>query len=67
MLSNHTIDEVDLRILNYLLMDATQSHKAISQLVHLTGQAVGARVRKLQDLRLKDGRAFISQLPATFS
>jgi Lrp/AsnC family leucine-responsive transcriptional regulator len=55
MLSNQTIDEVDLRILNYLLKDAIQSHKAIGQLVHLTGQAVGARVRKLQDLGVIEG------------
>jgi Lrp/AsnC family leucine-responsive transcriptional regulator len=55
MLSNQTIDEIDLRILNYLLKDATQSHKAIGQLVHLTGQAVGARVRKLQDLGVIEG------------
>ena len=55
MLNNHMIDEVDLRILNYLLKDATQSHKAIGQLVHLTGQAVGARVRKLQDLGVIEG------------
>jgi Lrp/AsnC family leucine-responsive transcriptional regulator len=55
MLSNQTIDEVDLRILNYLLKDATKSHKAIGQFVHLTGQAVGARVRKLQDLGVIEG------------
>jgi Lrp/AsnC family leucine-responsive transcriptional regulator len=55
MLSNQTIDEVDLRILNYLLKDATLSHKAIGHLVHLTGQAVGSRVRKLQDLGVIEG------------
>jgi Lrp/AsnC family leucine-responsive transcriptional regulator len=55
MLSNQMIDEVDLHILNYLLEDATQSYKAIGQLVHLTGQAVGARVRKLQDLGVITG------------
>lgn len=55
MLSNQTIDEIDLLILNYLLKDATQSHKAIGQLIHLTGQAVGARVRKLQDLGVIEG------------
>jgi Lrp/AsnC family leucine-responsive transcriptional regulator len=55
MLSNQTIDEIDLLILNYLLKDASSSHKAIGQLVHLTGQAVGARVRKLQDLGIIEG------------
>ncbi|OCT11261.1 transcriptional regulator [Paenibacillus pectinilyticus] len=55
MLSNSAIDEIDLRILHHLLQDATQSHKAIGQHVHLTGQAVGARVRKLQDLGVITG------------
>ncbi|MFB5674468.1 Lrp/AsnC family transcriptional regulator [Paenibacillus terreus] len=55
MLSNQTIDEVDLRILKHLLEDASQSYKAIGQLVHLTGQAVGARVRKMQDLGVIEG------------
>ncbi|WP_236291795.1 Lrp/AsnC family transcriptional regulator [Paenibacillus allorhizoplanae] len=55
VLSNPPIDEIDLRILQHLLQDATQSHKAIGQQVHLTGQAVGARVRKLQDLGIITG------------
>ncbi|WP_042166412.1 Lrp/AsnC family transcriptional regulator [Paenibacillus gorillae] len=55
MSSHENIDEVDLRILNSLLEDATQSHKAIGELVHLTGQAVGARIRKLQDLGVIEG------------
>ncbi|PYI53800.1 Lrp/AsnC family transcriptional regulator [Paenibacillus flagellatus] len=50
-----SIDEVDLRILQALLEDATRSHKEIGGLVHLTGQAVGARVRKLQDLGIIEG------------
>jgi Lrp/AsnC family leucine-responsive transcriptional regulator len=55
MFSNPTIDEIDVLILNYLLKDATSSNKAIGQLVHLTGQAVGARIRKLQDLGIIEG------------
>jgi len=55
MLCYQSIDETDLLILKYLIQDATQSHKAIGQLVHLTGQAVGARVRKLQDLGIIEG------------
>ncbi|WP_127533260.1 Lrp/AsnC family transcriptional regulator [Paenibacillus kobensis] len=52
---NQSIDEVDLRILECLLEDAQRSHKEIGQLVHLTGQAVGARVRKLQDAGVIEG------------
>ncbi|MDP4095341.1 Lrp/AsnC family transcriptional regulator [Paenibacillus sp. P96] len=55
MLSHQTIDEVDLRILKLLLEDASQSYKTVGQLVHLTGQAVGARVRKMQDLGVIEG------------
>lgn len=55
MLSSQTIDEVDLQILSHLLSDSSQSHKEIGQHVHLTGQAVGARVRKLQDLGVIEG------------
>ncbi|TVY10746.1 Lrp/AsnC family transcriptional regulator [Paenibacillus cremeus] len=55
MVSYPGIDEVDLRILKCLQEDATLSHKAIGQLVHMTGQAVGARVRKLQELGVIEG------------
>ncbi|OPA73911.1 transcriptional regulator [Paenibacillus selenitireducens] len=50
-----SIDTVDLSILQYLIEDGTRSHKDIGQLVHLTGQAVGARVRKLQDIGVIEG------------
>ncbi|RTE01757.1 Lrp/AsnC family transcriptional regulator [Paenibacillus whitsoniae] len=43
-------DDIDYRILRCLLQDAKQSFKKIGQQVHLTGQAVGARVRRLEDL-----------------
>ncbi|MGG1513924.1 Lrp/AsnC family transcriptional regulator [Paenibacillus oryzisoli] len=43
-------DDIDYRILRCLLQDAKLSFKAIGGQVHLTGQAVGARVRRLEDL-----------------
>nr|WP_202128922.1 Lrp/AsnC family transcriptional regulator [Paenibacillus dendrobii] len=49
------MDEVDLRILDLLIEDSTRSYKDIGELVHLTGQAVGARVRKLQDAGVIEG------------
>jgi len=49
------LDEVDLRILRHLIEDSARSHKEIGKLVHLTGQAVGARVRKLQDCGAIEG------------
>ncbi|MBB6671674.1 Lrp/AsnC family transcriptional regulator [Cohnella nanjingensis] len=48
-------DEIDLLILNSLRENATRSHKEIGQLVHLTGQAVGARVRRLEDAGIIEG------------
>ncbi|MEW9700921.1 Lrp/AsnC family transcriptional regulator [Paenibacillus sp. SI8] len=54
-MNNSTIDEIDLRILQCLVEDATRSNKVIGELVHLTGQAVGARVRKMQDTGLIEG------------
>jgi len=50
-----TIDETDLRILNMLLDNSALAHKEIGALVHLTGQAVGARIRKLQELGVIEG------------
>ncbi|WP_433751445.1 Lrp/AsnC family transcriptional regulator [Paenibacillus amylolyticus] len=52
---NETIDNTDIRILQILIRDAKRSHKGIGEEVHLTGQAVGARVRKLQDLGVIEG------------
>lgn len=49
------IDELDLRILRCLIDQADRPHKEIGQQVHLTGQAVGARVRKLQELGVIEG------------
>ncbi|WP_374955106.1 Lrp/AsnC family transcriptional regulator [Paenibacillus sp. PCH8] len=49
------MDDTDIRILQILIQDAKRSHKKIGEEVHLTGQAVGARVRKLQDLGVIEG------------
>ena len=54
-MNTQIIDEVDLRILQFLLEDATRPHKDIGQQVHLTGQAVGARVQKLKDIGVIEG------------
>lgn len=51
----NNLDPIDLQILQCLLEDATVSHKEIGAKVHLTGQAVGARVRKLEDLGVIEG------------
>ena len=52
---NEMIDDTDIRILQILIQDAKRSHKEIGEEVDLTGQAVGARVRKLQDLGVIEG------------
>ncbi|WP_433944159.1 Lrp/AsnC family transcriptional regulator [Paenibacillus sp. SN-8-1] len=49
------IDEIDLKILNCLLHNATLSHREIGESVHLTGQAVGGRIRKMQDHGIIEG------------
>lgn len=49
------IDEIDLGILRALLKNALLTNKEIGEIVHMTGQAVGARVRKLQDLGVIEG------------
>ncbi|MCU6793482.1 MULTISPECIES: Lrp/AsnC family transcriptional regulator [Paenibacillus] len=54
-MNTYTIDDVDLLILECLLEKATRTHKEIGQIVHLTGQAVGARVRKLEELGVIEG------------
>ncbi|ACT00557.1 Lrp/AsnC family transcriptional regulator [Paenibacillus sp. JDR-2] len=55
MLHSYGIDDIDRQILSCLIADAGQSHKSIGEQVHMTGQAVGARVRKLQDLGIIEG------------
>ncbi|KGE19071.1 Lrp/AsnC family transcriptional regulator [Paenibacillus wynnii] len=49
------IDDTDFRILQILISDSTLTHKAIGQQVHMTGQAVGARIRKMQETQVIEG------------
>ncbi|MRN51761.1 Lrp/AsnC family transcriptional regulator [Paenibacillus monticola] len=49
------IDDVDFRILQQLINDSTLSHKEIGQQVHMTGQAVGARIRRMRDSGIIEG------------
>ncbi|MBW7455780.1 Lrp/AsnC family transcriptional regulator [Paenibacillus sepulcri] len=58
-MNNATIDDVDLLILQCLLEDSARSHKEVGQMVHMTGQAVGARIRKLQDMGVIEGYTLI--------
>ncbi|GIP24473.1 Lrp/AsnC family transcriptional regulator [Paenibacillus sp. J22TS3] len=50
-----SIDETDRQILDLLLKDSTLSHREIGIAVHLTGQAVGARIRKMMDHGIIEG------------
>ncbi|ASA19500.1 Lrp/AsnC family transcriptional regulator [Paenibacillus donghaensis] len=49
------VDETDLQILSYLIEDSRLSHKELGVLVHMTGQAVGARIRRMQDNGVIEG------------
>ncbi|MBE1443576.1 Lrp/AsnC family transcriptional regulator [Paenibacillus sp. OAS669] len=49
------LDETDIKILECLLADARMPHKEIGEHVHLTGQAVGFRIRKLEDAGVIQG------------
>ncbi len=48
----YLIDDTDYRILQYLIEDSTLSHKDIGEYVHMTGQAVGARIRRMRELEI---------------
>ncbi|GFN31398.1 Lrp/AsnC family transcriptional regulator [Paenibacillus xylaniclasticus] len=50
-----SIDDIDLAIIEALMNNALLTNKEVGEIVHLTGQAVGARVRKLQDLGVIEG------------
>lgn len=54
-MTRYPFDPVDLQILQCLMENASRSNKEIGQLVHLTGQAVGARIRKLEDMGVIEG------------
>lgn len=50
-----SFDGTDLRILELLLEDSTRTHKEIGEEVHMTGQAVGARVRRMRESGVIEG------------
>lgn len=54
-MANQAIDDIDLKVLQALLNNALLTYKEIGEIVHLTGQAVGARVRKLEDSGVIEG------------
>ncbi|NGM82679.1 Lrp/AsnC family transcriptional regulator [Paenibacillus sp. 7124] len=54
-MSQALIDETDLLILRQLIQDSTLSHKEIGRTVHMTGQAVGARIRRMKELGVITG------------
>lgn len=49
------IDQTDLKILELLQQDSRRHWKEIGEKVHLTGQAVAARIHKLEDLGVIEG------------
>ncbi|UQZ35195.1 transcriptional regulator [Paenibacillus sp. PK3_47] len=55
MMTTPFIDDTDYRILQYLIEDSTLSHKEIGEHVHMTGQAVGARIRRMRELEIIEG------------
>jgi Lrp/AsnC family leucine-responsive transcriptional regulator len=44
------IDEIDLQILNLLKENSRLQWKEIGEIIHMTGQGVAARIRKMEDL-----------------
>ncbi|MEK3902743.1 MULTISPECIES: Lrp/AsnC family transcriptional regulator [unclassified Paenibacillus] len=54
-MTSYLIDNTDYRILQLLIGDSTLSHKDIGAMVHLTGQAVGARIRRMRELGIIEG------------
>lgn len=49
------IDRTDLEILYWLQKNSRMQWKEIGEKVHLTGQAVAVRIRKLEDLGIIEG------------
>lgn len=50
------VDKIDLEILNWLQQDSRMQWKEIGEKVHLTGQAVAARIRKLEEMGVIERR-----------
>lgn len=49
------MDNLDKKILQLLMEDSKQNFKSIGEKVHMTGQAVGIRVRRLEDEGIING------------
>lgn len=49
------LDETDLKILSLLLLNSRRQWREIGEEVHLTGQAVANRIRKMEDLGIIEG------------
>ncbi|HLO11871.1 MAG TPA: Lrp/AsnC family transcriptional regulator [Pseudoneobacillus sp.] len=50
-----SIDQTDLEILKLLESNSRMTWKEIGDIVHMTGQAVAARITKLEDLGILEG------------
>ncbi len=51
----YNMDTVDKRIVELLREDAKQNFKEIGEQIHMTGQAVGSRVRRMEDEGIIEG------------
>lgn len=49
------LDDVDLKILSLLLVNSRRQWRDIGEEVHLTGQAVGNRIRKMENMGIIEG------------
>lgn len=49
------IDQIDIEILQLLEQNSRMTWKEIGDIVHMTGQAVAARITKLEDLGILQG------------
>lgn len=49
------LDETDIKILSLLINNSRMQWREIGEQVHLTGQAVASRVRKMEDLGIIEG------------
>lgn len=49
------LDQIDMAILNCLQKNGRMQWREIGELVHLSGQAVGGRIRKLEEMGVIEG------------
>lgn len=49
------IDEIDVKIIELLMQDSRTQWKTIGEQIHMTGQAVAARIRKMEDMGIIEG------------